>query len=141
MRCFGIQVVAFVLPIIAVLGCSRYTAPSPLDGRWQVKTAKNNNTAIQYPFNAQQVVYWDFLNVLYMVSYHDQTHTPLITYEWGNAYFHEDSIILVREKQFRNKPFPFPTDMLGSEIRLKFKRSNNSVVLENKNGQIRMDKH
>lgn len=126
----------------AVFACSRYTAPSPLDGRWQVVAAEGGDPSA-YPFSAEETVYWDFLNVLYKVGVHEGSHTPLRTREWGNAYFRRDSLLLVRGEPYLGKALtpPFPCPFTRDTLCVRYRLRGRELVLTGAGYSIRLRRH
>ena len=115
--------------------CSRYTGPSPLDGKWKVSTVRYSSDH-QYPFSTDQEVYWDFLNVLYKVSGPDYS-------EWGNAYFHRDSLVLVKDKSLVDKKSsrPIPVIAQGDTVGMRYRVWGKSLKLFGEGFEMTLTRH
>ncbi|MDO5036327.1 MAG: hypothetical protein Q4D93_05130 [Porphyromonas sp.] len=124
LRAYYTRLATALLSALLLMSCSKYTAPSPLDGIWSVEEITcDDGTTPQVPGIDLEtsIIYFDFKNVLYTVGTIKKETSGYIRKGWGNVYFHRDEMRLVPDE--RNDPyFPVPgNDGMGKELTLKYK--------------------
>lgn len=108
-----------LLVVLALSGCSRYVAPSPLDGVWRMERIEaTEGLEIDIPEGATP--YWDFMNVVYSTGYQTKKDGWVHRTSRGNVFFDRDQIRFVPDlENMRN--FPVPNGKERDELILRYK--------------------
>lgn len=107
--------------------CSRYTAPSPIDGAWRMVKIENHSGE-EMPIPDGAVPYWDFSNVLYSVGYQVKGGLGMRGLGFGNLYFKRDQMTLKANKGVAHY-FPVPSTDKLSEISFTYRVWDGKLTL------------
>ena len=131
----------FLLLWIIAAGCDKFTSPSPLDGIWLVESV-DNRSALPIPVVGEgDVVYWEFQNVLFRITYRPAESTGLTTSTilWGYPSFERDYITFVPDdEQIGKASFPVPGGAKLPELRLRYETAHGRLTLFGEDYTLRL---
>lgn len=108
-----------LLLMLVLSGCSRYVAPSPLDGIWRMERIEAaEGLAIDIPEGATP--YWDFMNVVYTAGYQMKQDGGVSRTSRGNVFYERDQIRFVPDREDQRN-FPVPNGKNRDELTLRYK--------------------
>lgn len=133
------MIAPLALVIVMVLwGCSRYTAPSPIDGTWRMVGIRNVS-GMELPIPEGAVPYWDFSNVLYTVNYQPKGQVGVRRMGFGNVYFERDKMLLKANKGEAHF-FPIPSTDKLAEVEFRYKVWDGQLTLIGSDYTIYLEK-
>ena len=138
MRVSKIYTLLFVFAVVFLSACSRYTAPSPIDGAWRMVKIENRS-GLELPIPAESVPYWDFSNVLYSVGYQVKGGTGVRRMGYGNLYFQRDQMTL-KANNGEAHFFPVPSTEKLTEISFTYRVWNGKLTLSTPDYTIYLEK-
>lgn len=118
--------IALPLLLITLVGCSRYTAPSPIDGAWRMeRIVTESDLVFELPEGATP--YWNIMNVVYSVGLQRREGGGVQQTSRGNVFFHRDKIRFVPDQEHKRN-FPVPDGQELEELTLRYQVWKDKLV-------------